>query len=227
MFVSPLERAISWLTPPECIICKTENYMLCYDCRPQYIFQTESRCYLCNKLTKSYCVCSSCRSRSALRRVWWLAEYESFIKELIFGMKYLRKRSYAREFGELLADHAPYFNQPTLIVPLPTASRRVRQRSYDQAVLLAQSFAQARRLPLRQVLRRKNQADQIGLSRQARFKQMEKAFGIRDVSLKGRSVLLVDDVLTTGASLESAARLLRKHGAKHVDAAVVARHLLK
>jgi len=228
MVYSPLEYLISTLAPLECYICQTEGAMLCPECQPEIVDELTSRCYLCNSITSQQRICKYCKSKSALRRVWWLGSYEKVLKALIFDMKYARKRAYARSFGGLLNDALPYLPEHSLVVPIPTATTRIRQRGFDQAALIAGSFASLRGLKLSPVLYRTNQSDQIGKSRIERQKQMATSQALRNPeSVQGRSILLVDDVLTTGASLESAARLLRKHGASHVDAAVVARNLLR
>ena len=223
-----LEYAVSLLTPLQCHLCKEEGAMLCASCVDEVFPEQLSRCYICNKLTKQQQVCSSCRSRSRLRRIWWLGHYEETIKQLILKMKYQRGRGYARAFGELLAVSLPYIQEDTLIVPVPTASKRVRQRGFDQAVLIAESLAKNRGLQIQHVLVRTTQVDQIGKRKEQRLKQMSSSLIIAPKrSIKGRTVLLVDDVLTTGATLETAARVLREAGAAHVDAAVIARHLPK
>ena len=201
--------------------------MLCFECAQTIVPEVESRCYLCNKLTSQNKICSSCRPRSRLRRVWWLGPYKHVLKELVFEMKYSRKRAYAREFGKLLDSALPYFPEDTIVMPVPTASKRIRERGYDQAVLIAESFSKQRGLPLSLAIMRTSQAEQIGKRRVERMKQMESSLSMKNSnSVKGKNILLIDDVLTTGATLESAARLLRENGAKHVDGAVVARHLL-
>jgi ComF family protein len=159
--------------------------------------------------------------------VWWLGNYNDILKTLIHDMKFQRKRAYAREFGTILAQALPYLHESTVVVSVPTASTRIRRRGYDQAALIAQSFARTRNLRYQNALVRTSQVDLIGKDRSSRLKQMASATELRiQASFKGQSILLIDDVLTTGASIEAAARLLRKNGAQHVDAAVVARHML-
>jgi predicted amidophosphoribosyltransferase len=100
-------------------------------------------------------------------------------------------------------------------------------RGFDQAALIARSLASKKGLTYVSALQRTTQADQIGKRRADRLKQMAGSFRmVAPAKVRGATVLLVDDVLTTGATLESAAAELRRCGAKHVDAVVVARHLL-
>lgn len=227
MVISPLEQVISFLSPDQCLICYQDASMLCDDCSAQIFRYTESRCYICNTMTSQNQICSSCRSNSRLRRIWWLGLYDKDLKHFIREMKFHRKRAYARRFGELLAATVPYLADDTLVIPAPTASRRIRQRSFDQAVTIARSFASHRSLEaLPRLLQRRNQDDQIGKRRADRIHQMKDSFVVSNPSaIYGKSILLVDDVVTTGATLESAAAILRKHGAKHVDAVVIARSL--
>ena len=153
--------------------------------------------------------------------------YEGQLRELIGLLKYKRAREVGRQLGVGLAAKLPYLDAETLVVPVPTAPKRVRRRGYDQAQILARSLAAEKNLSVVNVLIRTTQDDQIGKRRNERLVQMNKAFEVKKNNLAGKTVLLVDDVLTTGATLESAARLLRQNGAVHVDAVVVARHLLK
>ena len=226
MFINPFEHIITLFAPHECAICKAECYMLCPGCAETNLALPISRCYLCNRLTNNHQICSSCSGKSRLRRVWWLGNYEALLKELILEFKYQHKRAYAREFGAHLASVLPYLPEHTLVVPVPTATRRIRRRGYDQAYLIAAQFARSRGFQLLPVLRKITQADQIGKQRGERFRQMQKSLSMAPgASVKGTHILLIDDVLTTGATLEAAAQLLRSAGARHVDAAVIARHL--
>ena len=228
MSPTPLERLIDLIAPTECHICRAEGYMLCLNCRPDVVPDLESRCYLCNKLTVSNRLCTSCSPQSGLRRVWWLAEYDNTVKQLIHGIKYGRKRAYAREFGVILAEALPHLPEDTLICAVPTASSRIRVRGFDQANLIAREISLQKKLKLTRGLRRVSQADQIGKGRAERLKQMKSAFVVNPpVDVSGKTILLVDDVLTTGATIEAAALILRQAGAKHIDAAVVARKLLQ
>lgn len=227
MLINPLEQLVTSITQERCSICGYAYGPLCKSCFESISSDQVSRCYMCNKLTRQNRVCAGCTS--VLRRVWWAGPYVDGFKPVIASVKRGRNRTLARQLGTYLADLLPYLPEDTLVVPVPTAAARVRRRSFDQAVLLAQHLAEARQLVCHPVLRRVSTVDQIGKRRSERIKQMKNSFIVQksSTSIKGANILLVDDVLTTGATLESAARVLRSAGAAHVDAVVVARHLPK
>lgn len=221
---SPLESLIGLLAHDQCIICGKDNIALCYACFHQEIFTEDSRCYMCNKLAKNSGICTACTSR--LRRIWWLGLYKGQLKDLLWQMKFHRRRSHGRLFGTYLADTLPHLPAETLVIPVPTAPRRIRRRGFDQAKLIAQTIAEKRKLRFLDPLYRVSTVDLIGKTRTERRELMRESLAIkRQELLGGATVLLVDDVLTTGATIEAAAALLRKQGVKHVDGALVARQL--
>lgn len=228
MLITPIELIISILTPSRCYLCNNEVDMLCDDCIEIIKQEPISRCYKCNKISKYNQVCVSCRTSSRLRRVWWLGDYEKVLKALVSKMKFGRKRSYARIFGILLSSLLVYIPEDTIVVPVPTASSRVRRRGFDQSCLIASTLANTKGLSYVEALTRTSQEDQIGKRRIDRFKQMQNSLTVKSkIDLTGKNILLVDDVLTSGATLEAAAGLLRSSGANHVDAVVVTRRLLQ
>ena len=120
MIVSPLERLINLVTISICHICGVEANMLCGDCKANYIADLDSRCYKCNKMTKQSQVCTACRSNSRLRRVWWMGNYHSAVKELVRSMKFgppdqMVSPSRCNCFFPTLPDAQPidmFFNDP-------------------------------------------------------------------------------------------------------------------
>lgn len=116
----------------------------------------------------------------------------------------------------------PYLDD-ALIVPIPTATIRLRRRGYDHTRLLARQLSRLLGLPYATALARLGQSRQVGTKRTERISQLAGAFYVKNAGLiKGAHILLVDDVVTTGATLEEAARTLKRAGAKTVDAAVFA-----
>jgi predicted amidophosphoribosyltransferase len=125
----------------------------------------------------------------------------------------------------LLDDIVPRLPEHVIIVPVPTLAVHVRQRGYDHMVLLAKAFAAIRELQSKSLLSRRTATSQRGASRVVRMHQAEQAFSC--APLQGGIYVLLDDVLTTGATAEHAARALLAAGADEVWLAIIARQPLE
>jgi ComF family protein len=120
---------------------------------------------------------------------------------------------------ELLPDISP----DTVICHVPTASVRIRLRGYDQSELIAKHLARKRKMRHMTLLRRYGRSRQVGSGRSERFEHLKKALQARPgAAIADRHVLLIDDITTTGATLEAAANVLKEAGARSVDAIVFA-----
>ncbi len=126
--------------------------------------------------------------------------------------------------GEMLAQIIPEQNRPDCIIALPLHPARLLERGFNQAVEIARPIAQKHQLPLEidTLLRIKNTEHQARLHANARWQNMHNAF-IYQGDLNGKRVAIVDDVMTSGASLNEAAKALKQAGAIEVHAWVVAR----
>lgn len=224
MIINPLEQLVTSLTFVKCYICQGHEGPICTQCADSLASDIESRCYICNKITKQNRVCGT--HASALRRVWWLGAYDDVLKEIVSTIKLGRGRAAARGLGRACAQALPYMHSDTCVAAIPTAPKRVRRRGFDHSVLIARTLAESKDMPMRTLLGRRSNVDQIGKRRRERIAQMQTVFQASE-PVKGKTILLVDDIITTGATIEAAARCLRDAGARHVDAVVVARHLLK
>jgi len=144
-------------------------------------------------------------------------------KELVHRTKYERAQSGTREMAVAMTTLMSLFDANVVLAHIPTASSRVRTRGYDHARLLAKYIARHQKLPTATLLARIGQAHQVGSNRAQRVKQLEGAFRpVREAQIRGKHIVLVDDVLTSGATLETAARVLKHAGAKRVSAIVFA-----
>ena len=217
-----LERILSIIAPHDCLGCGIEGALLCKTCIQSDLNPIPERCYLCHRLSAGCRTCRSCRQKSALQFVYVRTSYDSLAKELVAALKF--ERAYAA--GEIIAGcmaEALLIEANYLLVPVPTASSRRRQRGYDQAELITKYLARQTQLSTRTVLIRHGSSRQLGTKRTERLSQIQGAFSVTYSHLiTGKNILLVDEVLTTGATLESAARTLRDAGARHVSEIVFA-----
>lgn len=221
--MNPIEIAVSWLAPHTCIVCKREGPPLCVNCASGKLSPLPPQCYRCGKSTALPEPCAACAPQSPLRYVWLGAAYRGTAKDAIAQLKFSRAKAMADSLAGCLNRYLPELPGDTLVSHAPTAYSRIRMRGYDQSQLIAKAFAKKRRLSCVNALRRTTATRQVGSTRLERFGQLQNAFAVRSPSrLSGKHILLIDDVLTTGATLESAARVLLAAGVKTVDAAVVA-----
>jgi ComF family protein len=146
--------------------------------------------------------------------------YEALAKDLIWQLKFHGAQAAARIMAECMAPLL-LSDDTAVLVPVPTATSRARGRGYDQAKLLARELARQTGLSYADCLRRSGQTHQVGASRDRRLEQLQAAFRVKDLR-PADTIILVDDVLTTGATLEAAAITLKQAGACTVEAAVFA-----
>jgi ComF family protein len=221
--MSFLDLLISKIAPHECVGCGIEGYLLCVACGSQLVPLPE-HCYRCLKGSQDYLTCVGCLPASQLHRVRVAAVYKGSAKQLIWRLKLAGARAAAHTMVKHMAFMIKQDVQRPLIIPVPTATSRARQRGYDQAKLLARELARQTRLPYLDCMSRTGQTHQHGLPRHTRLAQLNAAFRVRrPKAIAGADILLVDDVLTTGATLEAAAATLRAAGANRIEAVVFAR----
>jgi ComF family protein len=127
-----------------------------------------------------------------------------------------------------LVEHLPLASDHDLIIPIPLHRERLRWRGFNQALPLARAIGRASQCPVDPFVlaRHRSTPPQVGLGADDRRRNVRGAFAVRHRErIRGRTVLLVDDVMTTGATAHECARVLRAAGARAVDAVVLARAL--
>lgn len=218
-----LERILSVFAPHNCLVCESEGKLVCGWCAQDAFQDIPSRCYRCKRLTSDSAVCLSCRRRTPLKHVWIRTEYGETAKELLRLYKYERARSADAIIAEAMNEVLPYFQPNTLIIPVPTATSRMRKRGYDHAALLARNLACSHSLLCSRAVTHLTQSRQVGASREQRLRQLKTSLMvIKPEMVKNSEILLVDDVVTTGATLETMAAILKEAGAKTINAVVFA-----
>lgn len=233
-----LDRAGRAVLPARCILCARSGrgpaHDLCADCEADlpWLSVACSRCGLPvddPSLQGTTSGCARCRDRAQpYRRCHGGFRYEFPLSELVHGLKYDGALANARVLGTLLADslaRQPVRRDAELLVPLPLHTSRLVARGFNQSLEIARFTATALRLELdaRALHRRRDTAPQVGLAREARADNVRGAFAAIESNVAGRAVALLDDVVTTGATVAEASHALLIAGARSVDVWCVAR----
>jgi ComF family protein len=178
-----------------------------------YPLDEQGRCMMCRLGLKGY------------DTVYTFGSYEGTLRELIHLFKYGSVRPLAKPLGTLAARAIPFEHAFDVVVPMPLHWKKRWARGYNQSELLAREIARRRGVPVKNLVRRvKSTSVQAGLSSSKRRLNVRGAFAMRKgASVKGLRILLVDDVLTTGATASACAAILKRAGARHVAIAAVAR----
>ncbi len=229
--------ALNALLPPRCLSCGAtveRPGALCAGCWKGVHFLEPPLCELCGFPLEfelgPVALCGACaRERPAFDRARAVMRYDESSRALILGFKYGDRTDGASGYGAWLARAgAGLIAEADLIAPVPLHWLRLFSRRYNQAALLAHALGRDAGLPVVAdlLLRRRHTPSQGRLSPAQRRRNVAGAFAVkpsRKPLLEGQRVLLVDDVLTTGATVSACARTLRRGGARAVDALVLAR----
>lgn len=221
--MSFIDKIISLYAPHECVGCKNEGAILCLSCQKK-LSPAVRRCYRCHAADTSSRTCKNCRRTSALFRVQAVCRYEKTAKDALWQLKFGNARAAAADIAHVIQPVSESIKgQNVIVVHIPTATSRVRIRGYDQAKLIAQMVACRAQLRHTSLLMRLGQQRQVGLHRDQRLSQLENAYQVRNADgVRGAHVVRIDDVVTTGATLEAAAKTLRAAGAQKIEAIVFA-----
>jgi ComF family protein len=171
--------------------------------------------------------CQSCQERPpSFERAWTLFPYLPPLREAICAFKYQGKLTLARPLASLMIGAWPNGVDPDIIIPVPLHAARLRAREFNQSLLLADQLSRYLNRPVSptHLVRVAATDPQTTLTRQARLKNLRNAFAVRKPQdLMGKRILLVDDVFTTGTTLNECAQTLRMAGSGPVFALTLAR----
>lgn len=227
--VKTAEQLIASVAPDECLACGKEGAWLCPNCESKLHIRKPT-CLFCHKLTPKGQTCSTCRSKHYLTGgigVWY---YQPPLDQAIKRIKY-EGVSAALPFLWKLANTTNSISLPLhridIVTSVPSSPQTLGERGFNQSELLAQIVAPDIAKPYDIFLRRRaDDTAQAGLSRKARISKSHDRF-MPMAKPCPRRILLIDDVITTGATLDSCAFHLRQMGAKEVWALALARNLLR
>lgn len=218
----------AWLFPPRCLVCAEPGVTgrdLCAACDAGLPCPAAScrSCALPLAVADDDQRCGACRQRtSPLNEVRAGFIYAAPVDGLLRRFKFHQDLAAGRLLASLMQGRLADAERPSALIPVPLHASRLRQRGYDQALELARPLSRALGVPLWQGLQRvRATAPQSELDATARRRNLRSAFAVQ--APVPAHVVLVDDVMTTGATLHAAARTLRRAGAARIDAWVCAR----
>ncbi len=229
-----LDRISNWLFPDDfvCICCGNEiskysRYGVCDKCMKELPFIGNSACEICGaRVIADSIICTDCkRTARVFERNYSVLSYTDQAVRLIHMLKYSNARYLAKYLGNMLYDKFLLIN-PNIdyIIPVPIHSNRRNQRGYNQTELMLNSFVNHIDKVATDILERTiDTPNQARLTKSERKENIKGSIRVVDkLRIKGKSILLVDDVLTSGATMDECAKVLFKAGASHVIAMTLA-----
>jgi ComF family protein len=233
----PALRAIlTRLLPNPCALCaQLQAELVCQACQQDYLCDSQPRCRQCALVLadgESATHCGSCLQHAPdFERTIAVCDYAPPCDQLVLALKFAHKLPLANLFASLLRDrmlHDAPQALPDMLLPVPLGSSRLAQRGFNQAHEMARVLARLSGIPARAdiLVRQRETAQQSGLHPDQRQKNMRRAFALRpehSLLVADRHIAVIDDVMTTGITLQEIASVLKNHGAARVTNYVFAR----
>lgn len=223
------KHAMDAFFPIECAGCAREGDWLCDACIGKIVFNNDFVCPLCGHFSFQGNTCFSCLKHSRLDGAWILGKYNDIMRTCIKCLKYYGIQDISNVLGNLMVkylDGHSIKNNFDVIIPVPLHKRKELLRGYNQSFLLAKYISEYYAITLDDVslIRKKYTQSQTKKGREKRLADLKNVFYVKNPSaISGKRILLIDDVLTTGATLSECARALSRANAKSVWGFVLAR----
>ena len=210
--------------PKFCVNCRHFGSYLCVTCEKEVEFLQLQYCPGCKYVSKRGLTHKWCRTKTRLDGIQSLVYYAGPIRTLIQQIKYRHSFAIVAELlPQLLPKTFLEFEPDLMIVPVPLSKERYQTRGFNQSEIIAKALGDAFTEPVetKWLKRIKNTATQTRLTREERILNLKDTF-VASSEVRGKSVLLIDDVWTTGSTLNEAANELKRKGAKRVYAFTIA-----
>ncbi|MDD2352775.1 MAG: ComF family protein [Candidatus Caldatribacteriota bacterium] len=237
------EGMLNLIYPLNCENCgkpirESKGYGICRDCLKKISYILPPLCYQCGKPFSSLvdfekkALCSDCSYKKEL--LYYnrsIAYYEGAIRKSIHLLKYKKQLKLIKPLGELMVKYLltdDFYNNKKidLIIPVPLTEREYKKRNFNQSGLLADYIAKYFSIPFGEnfLLKNVENLSQVGLTKNERAKNVKNVFSVNPLYKKNiKNILLIDDIYTTGATIESCSKELKKHGIVNVFALTLAR----
>lgn len=221
-------KAIDWIYPPRCAGCSAPGMRFCAFCMDSVkVIDQNKVCPICGIPQSIQKVCPDCASNSPAftsLRSWGL--YEGPLREAIHSLKYQSDLGISEELARPLSNLLRELHwQVDLITAVPLSRQRKRTRGYNQSSMIARWVAMSFGIPYTPsaLIRSKDTISQVGLSGEERRKNVMGAFQANETWVTGKSILVIDDVTTTGATMQACGQAISDGGAQQVYGLTLAR----
>ena len=234
-----LPKVIRIIFPTKCLICNdwcNEETSLCINCWKKIEFITNPQCARCgypfdfNAGTKA--LCAPCNQNLPyFDRAFAIFKYSTISKSLIFKLKYHDQLHIARFLAQLIVNRLQDFYEYRIITSVPLHSKKIRERLYNQSAILASQTAKLARLEFLPniLIKKRHDRPQSQLSRDQRKKNILNSFVIAEDYMnfiKGKNIILIDDVYTTGSTVNECSRVFKKAGCNKILVVTAARTII-
>lgn len=238
-----IKNIFDFILPRECVVCfshlrDSKRDFICNDCLNKIEAVQYPYCKVCgrpfiSKETLEYSpehLCFKCREkRFYFNSARAAGVYSGILKELIHIYKFQKKRALGKLLSEIMITNLNNRFEKIdfdTIIPVPLHKKRLRERGFDQSLLLGINIGKQLEIPILtdNLIRYRDTKPQLELKVNERFKNVRDAFKvIGKEKIKDKNILLIDDVFTTGATVNECSRILKKEGARKVDVFVLSR----
>lgn len=216
-----IDEVLKIIAPYRCYGCAKLGKSLCNGCKYYITDEPFMNCVSC--MNPANGLCTNCNK--SYEKVWCVGELDGFLKELIYDYKFKHSKEIAKDLADALVSRIGLLPKNIIVTNIPTLARHIRRRGYDHTKLIAQKLARVYGLKYQDTLSRISKTQQLGSSATKRWSQAKNAFEPKLV-IEGAIYLLIDDIVTTGATIEHASKSLKKAGASQVWVGVIARQTI-
>lgn len=222
---------------PDCAYCPScgkvffgDEYIICDKCAEVVFALPNYSCRVCGRAIKGGELCNICyENKYSYDKGVCLFVYDRYTSPIIYSIKYGNNTDLARRLGSLLyydiCRKTKILTDTDMIIPVPMHKDRLNARGYNQSDMIAEGLCEECGIEKKDniLIKIKSTADQIGLRKTQREKNLKESFDITDNGcIKNKNVLIIDDVLTTGATINACCEILKCNGAKKAFFAVLA-----
>ncbi len=225
-----IDSILEWIFPSKCIFCSSilsinsEEKIFCQKCIEYFTYIEKPICIKCGRTVDEDAdsVCNDCRNiQYKFVRNMSVFYYDDFVRHLIFKFKYGKGVYVGNKLGEIMSNYFfdNYIKNIDLIIPIPLHKSKQRARGFNQALILSKHISKKTGIPLSEkgLIRIKNTRPQSKLSISQRQKNLKDAFQInKTLNIQNKNILLIDDIFTSGSTINNCTKILHENGAKDV-----------